>query len=409
VPVASPDLVSALGESWKSVRQAAFERALVAPFPSPDEEIWRYSRISELDLTAFSPATSSTAIEIPSGSVSVSHIRADEALSDPSLTGLFDSVQPGDIFSELNLAHMDVIVVSVARNVAVAEPVTITHTFDQPGAAYFPRLIVVAEENAEVTVVERFISPDGCPLLVVPILDTRAAKAARVRYVGINELGDKSWQIGEQRSAGDRDSDSLLATVALGGDYARVSTAARLEGIGGNTRQVALYFAGGTQMHDFRTLQEHVAPRTTSDLLFKGAVQDTAKSVYTGLIKIHKGAKGSVAFQTNRNLTLSHGAWAESVPNLDIETNDVKCSHASTVGPIDEDQLFYLESRGVHPDVAQRLVVLGFFDEVLAQLPVGGLADSLRDKVSRKLHLDTDSGTAKPLTAAKPLTHGGAR
>jgi Fe-S cluster assembly protein SufD len=116
-----------------------------------------------------------------------------------------------------------------------------------------------------------------------------------------------------------------------------------------------------------------------------------------------------VAFQTNRNLTLSHGAWAESVPNLDIETNDVKCSHASTVGPIDEDQLFYLESRGVHPDVAQRLVVLGFFDEVLAQLPVGGLADSLRDKVSRKLHLDTDSGTAKPLTAAKPLTHGGAR
>jgi Fe-S cluster assembly protein SufD len=140
-------------------------------------------------------------------------------------------------------------------------------------------------------------------------------------------------------------------------------------------------------MHDFRTLQEHAAPRTTSDLLFKGAVQDTAKSVYTGLIKIHKNAKGSAAFQTNRNLTLSHGAWAESVPNLDIETNDVKCSHASTVGPIDEDQLFYLESRGVNPDVAQRLVVLGFFDEVLAQLPVGDLAAPLRRQVAAKLSI----------------------
>ncbi len=392
--VASPDLVSVLGESWKSVRRAAFERALVAPFPSPDEEIWRYSRIDELDLAAFSPSPVQSHIEIPPGALTVTRVGSDqspidESTADTTLAQLFDEIAPGDIFAELNLAHMDVVVVSVPRNTVIAEPVTITHTLERSGAAYFPRLIVIAGENAEVTVVERFISPDGNPLLVVPILETRAAQAARIRYVGINELGDRTWQIGEQRSFGARDSDTLLATVALGGDYARVSTSARLEGIGGNTRQVALYFAGGTQMHDFRTLQEHVAPRTTSDLLFKGAVQDTAKSVYTGLIKIHKDAKGSSAFQTNRNLTLSHGAWAESVPNLDIETNDVKCSHASTVGPIDEDQLFYLESRGVHPDVAQRLVVLGFFDEVLAQLPVGGLAETLRQKVALKLHLDS--------------------
>jgi Fe-S cluster assembly protein SufD len=98
-----------------------------------------------------------------------------------------------------------------------------------------------------------------------------------------------------------------------------------------------------------------------------------------------------VAYQTNRNLTLSHGAWAESVPNLEIETNDVKCSHASTVGPIDEDQLFYLESRGVNPDVAQRLVVLGFFDEVLAQLPVGDLSAPLRQRVAQKLSIGDPS------------------
>jgi Fe-S cluster assembly protein SufD len=132
-------------------------------------------------------------------------------------------------------------------------------------------------------------------------------------------------------------------------------------------------------------LQDHAAPRTHSDLLFKGAVKDTAKSVYTGLIRIRDNATKSEAFQTNRNLTLSDGAWAESVPNLEIETNDVKCSHASTVGPIDEDQRFYLESRGIRPEIAERLVVLGFFGEVIDRLPNLPAVAELRDQVSRKL------------------------
>ena len=109
--------------------------------------------------------------------------------------------------------------------------------------------------------------------------------------------------------------------------------------------------------------------------------------MYTGLITIREHARGTAAYQTNRNLTLSDGAWAESVPNLDIRTNDVKCSHASTVGPIDDDQRFYLESRGVPPETAERLVVLGFFEEVLDQLPSGQLADELRAAVADKLNL----------------------
>jgi Fe-S cluster assembly protein SufD len=206
-----------------------------------------------------------------------------------------------------------------------------------------------------------------------------------VSYLGINLLGDQVWQLGHQQATGERDSTTLLATVALGGDYARVRTDARLVGQGGTTKQVALYYADGDQMHDFRTLQDHVSPRTYSDLLFKGAVQDRAKSVYTGLIRIGEEARGSTAYQTNRNLTLSEGAWAESVPNLDIKTNDVKCSHASTVGPIDEEQRFYLESRGIPPEVAERLVVLGFFDDVLGMLPVGSLRADLRGRVAEKL------------------------
>ena len=138
-------------------------------------------------------------------------------------------------------------------------------------------------------------------------------------------------------------------------------------------------------MHDFRTLQDHLAPKTTSDLLFKGAMQGHAKSVYTGLIHIGKDAKGSSAFQTNRNIKLSEGAWAESVPNLDIENNDVHCSHASAVGPVDEEQRFYLESRGIPSGVAERLIVIGFFDEVLAQLPAQAWRPGLRAEIIAKL------------------------
>jgi Fe-S cluster assembly protein SufD len=387
VPVLTPDSALSLGATWSQVRRSAHERAIAAPFPTIDEETWRYSRIGELDLATFSIAETPTTITGESSQVTVTRVPASSVSVDSSLADLFAQSTSTDLFNSLNLAHMDVVVVSVARGVVAPQPIVITHNLNGDGSVYFPRLVINAAENSEVTVVERFISNDGVRSLVVPVLDARAAQSARIRYLAINELGDKSWQIGEHDSVGERDSDTLLATVALGGDYARVSTAARLRGQGSNTRQVALYFAGGTQMHDFRTLQEHAAPRTTSDLLFKGAVQDTAKSVYTGLIKIHNNAKGSVAYQTNRNLTLSHGAWAESVPNLEIETNDVKCSHASTVGPIDQDQLFYLESRGVNPDVAQRLVVLGFFDEVLAQLPVGDLAAPLRQRVAQKLSI----------------------
>jgi len=148
---------------------------------------------------------------------------------------------------------------------------------------------------------------------------------------------------------------------------------------------MAVYLGDGSQMLDFRTLQDHVAPRTRSDLLFKGAVEDTARSVYSGLVRLRPGAQKAQAYQTNRNLVLGDGAGAESIPNLQIEADDVKCSHASAVGPIDSDQRYYLESRGVPPDEADRLIVLGFFDDVFGRLPVTSLTASLRRAVVDKI------------------------
>ncbi|MCU0259565.1 MAG: Fe-S cluster assembly protein SufD [Ilumatobacteraceae bacterium] len=353
--------------------------------PTADEEIWRYSRIGELDLTRYVPGSVVTTVDGPDDLVVAALDTAglDERLTDAA-----------DVFAELNDAFMAPLTIRVPRHRVVEAPIVVTHVvaggLDASGAAgvVFPRLVVEAGEASSVTVVERFVSGTPGPALVVPVLQVQAAQAARVEYLAADELGTDVWKIGHQRALGDRDSTTLLASVALGAAYGRVRTEARLVGQGGTTRQVAIYFAADEQMHDFRTIQDHDAPHTSSDLLFKGAVQDTARSVYTGLIRIREHARGTAAFQTNRTLTLSEGAWAESVPNLDIRTNDVSCSHASTVGPIDDDQRFYLESRGVPPEVAERLVVLGFFDEVIEQLPAGAVAAELRRAVADKLHVE---------------------
>ena len=341
--------------------------------PTTEEEIWRYSRIGDLDLARFRPATVTTTVD-----------GAEGALATDDIVGVAMTSSP-DVFAEMNRANADVVALRVGRGLVHGTTVMVTRTVAESGIVAYPRLVIDAQEDSEITVIERFVSADGIDSLVVPVLEIHAAQAARVTYLAVNELGNKTWQIGHQMAVGERDSTVKVFTVALGGDYARMRAEVRLVGQGASAQQTALYFADGTQMHDFRTLQVHEAPRTHSDLLFKGAVKDTAKSVYTGLIKIGENATKSEAFQTNRNLTLSHGAWAESVPNLEIETNDVKCSHASTVGPIDEDQRFYLESRGVPPEIAERLVVFGFFEDVIERMPKSDLLDGVRARVIAKL------------------------
>jgi Fe-S cluster assembly protein SufD len=341
--------------------------------PSTEEEIWRYSRIGELNLSEFTLGTARTE------TVGVDAWRSSKSLAGIAMT------TPADVFAELNAENGTEIALTIPKGKIAEQVIEIVHHIDADGIVAYPRLVIDAEENSEVTVIERFISGDSVRSLVVPVLEVRAAKSARVNYIAINELGSKTWQIGHQQAVGHRDSTTRLNTVALGGDYARMRAEVRLVEQGANAQQLALYFASQTQMHDFRTLQIHEAPRTHSDLLFKGAVGGTARSVYTGLIKIGKNAAHAEAFQTNRNLTLGDGAWAESVPNLEIETNEVKCSHASTVGSIDEEQRFYLESRGIAPDVAERLIVFGFFNDVLDRLPRGIDTAPLRAAVAAKL------------------------
>jgi Fe-S cluster assembly protein SufD len=221
--------------------------------------------------------------------------------------------------------------------------------------------------------------------LVSPVIELDVHRAARLGYTNVQLRGPRIWQVASQLSRVDTDATLTSGQAGLGGEYARTRTDCRLVGRGATGNLQALYFGRGTQTLDFRTFQQHAAPDTTSNLLFKGVVDDSSRSVYTGLIKVEKDARGTNAFQTNRNLKLSDDAWAESVPNLEIETNDVHCSHASTVGPIDEDQRFYLESRGVPTEVAERLVVAGFFAEVLEALPAAAVVPLVRAAIEERL------------------------
>jgi Fe-S cluster assembly protein SufD len=268
------------------------------------------------------------------------------------------------------------VVIHVPAGVVVDEPLVVADWLDADGAAAFSHVVVRLGEDAELTLVEHHGGAD-VGALAVPITELVVGPSARLRYAIVQDRGPRTWQIAYQSSNVAQQGSLLAVQVALGGDYARMRADCRLDGRGASGELVAAYFGQGDQMLDFRTFQDHAAPDTRSNLLFKGVVADDSRSVYTGLIRVRPEGRGTNAFQTNRTIKLGEHAWAESVPNLEIENNDVHCSHASAVGPIDEDQRFYLESRGVPPQAAERLIVGGFLREVLARVPVPEAAEAL--------------------------------
>lgn len=412
----TPDAARALpGPDWLIERRlAAAERFASSSVPTPSEEAWRYSRIEQLDLGRYRPpgveadeggtvtlgtagAVTDRAAKVVCVNGVVTSAELDSGLEAKGVVvGDLSAVAEApewlgvcadgsrDLFVDLNDAFLrGGPFVYIPAGVVVDRPIVIVHRALGDGVASFPRTVIVAGEDAEVSVLERFGSLED-DHLAVPVVELVAGDAARVSYLSVQEYGPRTWQIGLQRAQVGRDSTLRSSAVALGGDYARLRSESLLSGAGASSEMVAVYFADRDQMLDFRTLQDHDAHHTTSDLLFKGAVEDTARSVYSGLVRLRKSAQRANASQTNRNLVLSAEAGAESIPNLEIEANDVRCSHASAVGPIDEDQLYYLQSRGVPPDTAERLIVFGFFEDVISRLPLAGLADPLRAAVASK-------------------------
>jgi len=403
------------GPDWLRRRRvaAAIEAADLA-LPTADAEEWRYSRIGDLQLERYTfvdgePTTAPAAatdllgelgelagsVVVHNGRIVAVELSESAAakgvtLGPASSDGAEDVVgaamtQRPDLFAVYNDAFgADPVVLDVPRNVDVELPFAIVHHVDADGSFTLPRLSVRAGENSRFSFIEISSSAD-VEALVAPVTEVSVGNAARVGHSALQDVGPRVWQIGTFVAEVGQDATLDAAVAALGGSYARIRLDCRLTGRGATGNLSSVYFGDRHQMLDLRTFQEHRAPDTTSHLLFKGAVADHSHSVYTGMIHISPEGRGSNAFQTNRNLKLSEHAWAESVPNLEIENNDVHCSHASTVGPVDEEQRFYVESRGVPSVVAERLIVAGFFDEVLDSLAVPALAPAARRRVNALL------------------------
>jgi len=290
-------------------------------------------------------------------------------------------------FAALNAALWnDGVFLHVPRGVKLDTPVRVTRWFSESGAAYLSRTLIVADTASRVSYCDEVLSDDfDAQTLTSSAVEVIAQEGAQVQYVAVQRLGRGGFYQSVQRTLAQRDSTLDTLNVALGGTTTRVDLNARLLGAGANSDMLGLYFGDEDQHFDFNTSQDHVADNAGSDLLYKGALDGHSRAVFRGIIRVHKGAQRTDAYQTNRNLLLSPHARADSLPNLEIEADDVKCSHGATVGQLDEEAKFYLMSRGLSRTSAERLVVLGFLGEVLSRLPLGGVGLKVTRVIEEKL------------------------
>ena len=265
-------------------------------------------------------------------------------------------------------------------------PVRVTRWVSQAGVALFSRTLVVADPGSQVSLVDEVLSEDlETQTFVSDAVEVLAREGAQVQYVSLQRLGYGAFYHSSQRTLAQRDSTLDTLNVSMGASTSRVDLNARLLGPGANSDMLGLYFGDDSQHFDHNTSQDHMAPNTSSDLLYKGALDNASRSVFRGIIRVHPKAQKTDAYQTNRNLLLSDHARADSLPNLEIQADDVRCSHGATVGQLDAESRFYLMSRGLTREQAERLVVLGFLGEVMSRLPLGGVVEKVTSVIEAKL------------------------
>ena len=346
-------------------------------------------------------AASRSAASAPAADAASPVAPSAAAAADPGLGSVLAAADDlPDAFVLLNDALSAApIHIHIPQGVRITSPVVVAHILDAEAAAVFPRLLVTVGEGAEARIIDLYTSDDSSTF-AAPVVEIKLGAGANLGYLSIQELGYHTTAVASTAAVVDSQAHLSMGLVAVGGSYARLRTDCSLAGRGSTGDISAMYFADRRQVHDFRTFQNHDAPDTNSNLLFVGAVDDEARSIYSGLIRVGPEARGTDAVQTNRILKLAEDVWAESVPNLEIENNDVRCAHATSVGPLDEAQRFYLESRGVPPDMAERLIVEGYFGEVARRLPVQELAEALGGLMSAKLTPHGQAGASREQAGA---------
>ncbi|MBL9214898.1 MAG: Fe-S cluster assembly protein SufD [Opitutaceae bacterium] len=406
---------------WRERKRAAYERFASLPMPRRTDEGWRFSQLGGLSLDGYHlPAAADydrsghAELGVPGAGTLLfanNRLAMQEPLSGAAARSgiVFDTLQNALVhhedlvrthllaqpnrlgsakFAALHEAFIeDGAFVYVPAGVEAALPVGVFHYARGAGAAVFPHTLVIAEERAKVTVADFFRSVPADPTsaqLACGGNDLYAGHGAQITYLAIQDWNRATLSFQFNATVARRDARVLSLNLHAGARQARHESFSQLQAPGAHSEMLALTVAHGTQEFDQRTLQIHQAPSTSSNLLYKNALLDQAKTIFSGLIVVDPDAQKTDAYQSNRNLMLSDDAEAHSLPGLEIQANDVRCTHGATSARIDREQEFYLESRGIRAAQAQELLVFGFFEEVIGKIEHPQLHDRLTEIIREK-------------------------
>ncbi|TDE87061.1 Fe-S cluster assembly protein SufD [Deinococcus sp. S9] len=275
--------------------------------------------------------------------------------------------------------------VYVPRGVEVELPLGSFRVMSEAGTYTATRTLVVAEENSQVTFIDEQDSEDLPGTYAIGAVELIVKQGARLRYVSIQNWGKGVTHIQRQRGDVARDATLNSLVVTMGGTLSRTEMQSYLRGQGSDSEMLGLYFASEDQHFDHYTLQHHAAPHAHSDLLYKGVNADQSVGVFSGMIKVDLGAQKTDAYQKHRTLMLSSEAQNYSVPQLEINANDVRCSHGSTTGPVNQEALFFLRSRGIRKELAEKMLVTAFLEDVLSRVPLGSVVKYIEGIIAEKV------------------------
>ncbi|MCB0827505.1 MAG: Fe-S cluster assembly protein SufD [Solirubrobacterales bacterium] len=370
--------------------------ALIESLPLPDRKVkgWEFTDLDRLDLDGYEPAPAEATITdleqaIPDHGGPLVMNLAEAVAEHAELLGdrLGSLVPAEDPFVARNeAAWSDGVLVYVPANVTVEQPIRVELDLDGPGSSVNWRTLIVLEEGARAEVWEHYGSKsDETDALLNTVVEIAVGPAAKLHYVASQDLSEKAWLFSSQRAQVERDASLDWAALGFGGGNGKVRMTTNLAGPGSEARVTGGYASGNGQHLDYDTLQEHAAENTFSDLAFRGVLADHSTAVWRGMIKVDEGAQQTDAFQECRNMLLSTDAHADAIPGLEILADDVRCTHAAAIAQVDENQLFYLTSRGLDRDQARSLVIEGFLQSLVERLGQGPVAEQIAERLEQRL------------------------
>jgi len=387
-------------------RAELLERYEALPFPTTSDEAWRFTDLRGFDPKSFgqngrgggqSPSVSEpTMVDIDvAGVATVSEdgIEIERAPDGITFEPLGDHERLGTLVGadEKFAAHNAAawkhgLLVHVPKGVELEQPLYVRLAGQAPSSSFFWRLLVVAEEGSRFSLIEEYTS--AAPDLVSysnAAVELFVEQAARLEYVSLQNLSRETWHFATHHARVERDAKLDWVAGGFGSKKGKIRIQNDLAGPGAESTVTGAYFADGSQHLDYDTFQEHIAPNTTSDFAFKGALRDTATAVWRGMIRVERDAQKTNAYQENRNLLLSPDAHADSIPGLEILANDVRCTHGATLGQVDREQLFYLMARGLSRGEAERLIVRGFFQDILDRIDLEPVREALAQALETRI------------------------